>query len=86
MAGEFVGMTEKQLVEAQQALDIAALNGLVSLALLLKKRGLMTKDEAKSMHDLVTKPLSLPDVADNPLIQDAARHLDELFAILIEPR
>ena len=86
MAGDFVGMTDKQLVEAQQALDIAALNGMISLAIMLKKRGLMTIAEAKSMHDSVTKPLSLPDVADNPLIQDAARNLDDLFAILIEPR
>lgn len=85
MSDERFEVSQQQLAETQQALDISALNGIVSLALLLKKRGLMTSGEAKRLHEMMSKPLSMPHNAANRAVQDAQQNLDLLFSVLIEP-
>ncbi|HEU4956310.1 MAG TPA: hypothetical protein VFT40_01645 [Sphingomicrobium sp.] len=79
-------LTAQQLLEAQQALDVAAFNGILSLAIVLRKRKLLTDAETKSLHDIMSKPLSLPGNADNPVVQDAQQNLDQLFALIVERR
>ncbi len=81
-----VMVTPEQMRDAETALDIAAFNGLLEIAIILKKRGLITPAELSSMHEGMTKPLSLPVNAKNPLIQGAHQNLDVLFATLLEPR
>ena len=77
-------LTAQQMLEAQQALDVAAFNGILSLAIVLRKRRLLTDTETKSLHDIMSKPLSLPGNADNPVVQDAQHNLDQLFSHLVE--
>ena len=79
-------VTAQQLLEAQQALDVAAFNGILSLAIVLRKKKLLTDAETKSLHDIMSKPLSLPGNADNPVVQDAQQNLDQLFALIVERR
>jgi hypothetical protein len=77
-------LTAQQMLEAQQALDVAAFNGILSLAFVLRKRKLLSDVETKNLHDIMSKPLSLPGHADNPVVQDAQQNLDQLFAIVVE--
>ena len=79
-------LTAQQLLEAQEALDVAAVNEILSLAIVLRKRKLLTDAETKSLHDIMSKPLSLPGNADNPVVQDAQQNLDQLFALIVERR
>lgn len=79
-------LTAQQMLEAQQALDVAAFNGILSLAIVLRKRELLTNAETKGLHDIMSKPLSLAGNADNPVVQDAQHNLDQLFALLVERR
>ncbi len=76
-------LSREQAIQAQQALDIASLNGILSIAIVLKKRGLLTRAEGESMHASITKPLSVPEVANNPLVQDAQQNLDNLFSYIL---
>jgi hypothetical protein len=77
-------LTAQQLLEAQQALDVAAFNGILSLAIILQKRDMLTNLEARGLHDVMSKPLALPGNADNPVVQDAQHNLDKLFTLLVE--
>ena len=79
-------LTAQQMLEAQQALDVAAFNGILSLAIVLRKRKLLTDAESTSLHDIMSKPLSLAGNADNPVVQDAQHNLDQLFALVVERR
>jgi hypothetical protein len=79
-------LTAQQMLEAQQALDVAAFNGILSLAIVMRKRRLLTDGETKSLHDIMSKPLSLPGNSGNPVVQDAQNNLDQLFALVMERR
>lgn len=76
-------LTPQQLLEAQQALDVAAFNGILSLAIVLRKRNLLSDQETGRLHDIMSRPLSMPGNADNPVVQDAQQNLDQLFALLV---
>ena len=82
--GEEFALTKQQFAEAQQALDIAALNGIVFLAETLKKRSLLAPGEIQGLHETMTTPLSLPRNATNPAVQDAHHNLDLLFSGLLK--
>lgn len=82
MSKDGMVMSAEQMRDAQQTLDIAAFNGLVTVAILLKKRGLINDAELDDLHAAVTKPLTMPEVANNPLVQDAYRNLDSMFSAL----
>jgi hypothetical protein len=77
-------LTAQQLLEAQQALDVAAFNGILSLAIILRKRDLLTDVETRGLHDIMSKPLSMPGNASNPVVQDAQHNLDQHFAALAD--
>lgn len=80
------GHVETDLVEAFEASDVSAINGIVSLASILRKRGLLNDAEASAMHESMSLPLGLPKYAENPAVQDLQLNLDRLFAVLVAPR
>lgn len=79
-------LTAQQMLEAQQALDVAAFNGILSLAIVLRQRSLLSDVETKNLHEIMSKPLSLAGNANNPVVQDAQQNLDHLFALLFKAR
>jgi hypothetical protein len=74
---------EKRLIEAHEASDVSAINGIVSLANILRKRGLLTDAEASAMYESMSLPLGLPKYAENPAVQDIQLNLDRLFAMVV---
>ncbi|WP_062344260.1 hypothetical protein [Novosphingobium sp. CCH12-A3] len=79
-------LTEKDLVEAHEASDVSAINGILSLASILRKRGLLTDAEASAMHESMSLPLGLPKYAENLAVQDLQLTIDRLFAALVGPK
>jgi hypothetical protein len=75
---------DQELIAAQAALDMSAINGIICLAIMLKKRGLMTLEEMSSMHESMSKPLALSSNANNSTVQSVQRVLDDLFATMTE--
>lgn len=73
-------LTRQQLAQAQHSFDSAALNGIMALAVILKKRGLISEDEIELMHETMVKPLDSRQNATNPLAQATQEHIDRLFA------
>lgn len=76
----------KNLLEAHEASDVSAINGIVSLANILRKRGLLTDAEASAMYESMSLPLGLPKYAENPYVQDIQANLDRLFAVVVQPK
>jgi hypothetical protein len=79
-------LTEKDLVEALEASDVSAINGIVSLANILRTRGLLTDAETSAMHESMSLPLGLPKYAENPAVQDLQLNIDRLFAVVVAPK
>jgi hypothetical protein len=79
-------LTEKDLIEAHEASDVSAINGIVSLANILRKRGLLTDAETSAMYESMSLPLGLPKYAENPAVQELQLNLDRLFAVVIAPK
>ncbi|QIK79358.1 hypothetical protein G7077_11040 [Sphingomonas piscis] len=77
-------LSAQQVLEAQQALDVAAFNGILSLAIILRKRHLLTDLETGNLHEIMSRPLSMTGNASNPVVQDAQHNLDQLFALLVK--
>ena len=75
--------TEKVLIEAHEASDVSAINGIVSLANILRKRGLLTDAEASAVYESMALPLGLPKYAENPSVQELQLNLDRLFAAVV---
>lgn len=74
-----------QLFAAFEVSDISAINGIASLANILRKRGLLTITEASALHQSMSLPLSLPRHAGNLAVQEIQLHLDQLFAHIVAP-
>lgn len=73
------------LLEAREASDISAINGIVSLANILRNRGILTDTEASALHESMSLPLSMARYAGNPAVQDIQLNLDRLFAMVVRP-
>ena len=73
----------KDLVEALEAADVSAINGIASLANILLKRGLLSDAKASAMYESMSLPLGLPKYAQNSAVQDLQLNLDRLFAIIV---
>lgn len=78
-------LAEKDLIEAHEASDVSAINGIVSLANILRKRGLLTDAEASALYESMSLPLGLPKYAENPAVQELQANLDRLFAVVVAP-
>lgn len=74
------------LIEALEASDVSAINGIASLANILLKRGLLSDAEASAMYESMSLPLGLPKYAENPAVQDLQLNLDRLFAMIVASR
>lgn len=74
------------LIEAHEASDVSAINGIVSLANILRKRGLLSDAEASAMYESMSLPLGLSKYAHNPDVQDLQVNLDRLFAVIVQPK
>lgn len=77
------GPAQKDLIAALEAADVSAINGIVSLANILLKRGLLSEAEASAMYESMSLPLGLPKYAENPAVQDLQLNLDRLFAVIV---
>jgi len=76
---------DTQLLEAREASDISAINGIVSLANILRNRGILTDAEASALHESMSLPLGMAKYAGNPAVQDIQLNLDRLFAMVVQP-
>lgn len=76
----------KDLIAALEASDVSAINGIVSLANILLKRGMLSDTEASAMYESMSLPLGLPKYAENPAVQDLQLNLDRLFAMIVAPK
>ncbi len=74
------------LIEALEASDVSAINGIASLANILLKRGPLSDAEASAMYESMSLPLGLPKYAENPAVQDLQLNLDRLFAMIVASR
>lgn len=79
-------LAEKDLIEAHEASDVSAINGIVSLANILRSKGLLADAEASAMYESMSLPLALPKYAENPAVQDLQLNLDRLFAMVVAPK
>ena len=79
-------LTKKDMTEAHEASDVSAINGIVSLANILRKRGLLTDAETSAMYESMSLPLGLPKYAENPAVQELQVNLDRLFAVVVAPK
>jgi hypothetical protein len=79
-------LAETDLIGAREASDVSAINGIVSLANILLKRGILTDAEASAMYESMSLPLGLPKYAENPAVQDLQLILDRLFAVVVAPK
>lgn len=76
------GKAANDLIEAQAAADVSAINGIVGLANILRIRGILTPADTTALHESMSLPLGLPHYASNAAVQDLQRNLDQLFAIM----
>jgi len=74
------------LIDAHEAAEVSAINGIVSLANILRVRGILTDSEASAMYESMSLPLGLTKYAGNPHVQDIQSNLDQLFATVVHPR
>jgi hypothetical protein len=73
----------QDLIDALEASDVSAINGIVSLANILRKRGLLSDAEASAMYESMSLPLGLPKYAENLAVQDLQSNLDRLFSVVV---
>lgn len=83
---ENLTLTAKTLIEAHEASDVSATNGIVCLANILRKRGLLTDAETSAMYDSMSLPFGLPKYAGNRALQELQLNLDQLFAVVVAPK
>lgn len=77
-------MTEdEKLLQAQAALDIAALNGILAITARLKLRSVFDQIDLKHIHSAITKPLNSTDNASNDIVQEQQQIIDDLFAEML---
>jgi hypothetical protein len=74
---------DRDLIEALEASDVSAINGIASLANIFLKRGLLNDAEASAMYESMSLPLGLPKYAENSAVQDLQLNLDRLFAMIV---
>lgn len=80
------GLGAMNVIDAHEASDVSAINGIISLANILRKRGLLSDAEASAMYESMSLPLGLPKYAENPDVQDLQSNLDRLFAVVMAPK
>jgi len=80
------GTGAHELIAAQEASDVSAINGIVSLANILSKRGILSDGDTSAIYESMSLPLGLPKYADNLAVQELQLHLDQLFTVIVRPK
>jgi hypothetical protein len=78
-------LSDEQLLDAHEASDVSAINGIISLAHILRKRDLLSDADISALYESMSLPLGMTRYASNPAVQDIQSNLDQLFAMVIEP-
>lgn len=68
-----------------EASGVCAINGIVSLVNILRKRRMLSDAETSAMHESMILPLGLPKFAGNQAVQDLLVIIDLLFAAVVAP-
>ncbi len=76
---------DPQLLEAHEASGISAINGIISLANILRKRNILSDADVSALHESMSLPLGMAKYAENPSVQDIQLNLDRLFAMMVAP-
>ena len=76
---------DQDLLDAREASGVAAINGIVCLANILRKQGILSDADASAMHESMSLPLGLPKYAGNLAVQDLQAIIDLLFAVVVAP-
>ncbi len=76
---------DQDQLDAREASGVAAINGIVCLANILRKQGILSDAQARAMHESMSLPLGLPRHAGNPAVQDLQSIIDRLFAVVVAP-
>lgn len=79
-------LVENHLIEAHEASHVSAINGIVCLANILRKSGLLTDAETSAMYESMSLPFGLPKYAGNAAVQELQLNLDRLFAVVVAPK
>ena len=79
-------VSKEDLINAQAAMDISCLNGIIAILVRLNSRGIFDKSDLNDIHNMMSKPLNLPQNASNDLVQMQQERLDELFAEMSRSR
>lgn len=82
MTGQ-VAAASDDVIAAREAANVAAINGIVSLANILRQRGMFNDAEASALYESMSLPLGLPKYAENPEVQDLQLNIDRLFALVL---
>lgn len=75
--------TEQNFAEALEASGVSAINGLASLAFILRKRGLIADADISALYESMSLPLGLPKFAENPAVQEMQLNVDQLFSTVL---
>lgn len=76
---------DQDLLDAREASGVAAINGIVCLANILRKQGILSDAHASAMHQSMSLPLGLPRHAGNAAVADLQSIIDLLFAVVVAP-
>ena len=77
--------TGPDVIEAQEAANVSAINGIVGLANILRTRGILTDADASALYESMSLPLGLPKHSQNLAVQELQLNLDRLFAVVVAP-
>ena len=76
---------DQDLLDAREASGVAAINGIVCLANILRQHGILSDGDASARHESMSLPLGLPKYAGNLAVQDLQAIIDQLFAVVVAP-
>ena len=72
--------------DAHEAATVSAINGIVGLTNILRRRGFLSDADASALYESMNLPLGLPRYAQNQAVQDLQLNLDRLFALIVAPQ
>lgn len=73
------------VIDAFDAANVSAINGIVGLANILRRRGILTDADTSALYESMSLPLGLPRHAQNLAVQELQLNLDRLFAVVVAP-
>lgn len=77
-------MDEDELYKAIGAIAASNFNGVMSLAMILVRRGLMDRKDVDTLHHFMSKPFQLEGSNHIEILRQQQEALDNLSMVLIE--